>query len=59
MKKAIISLSIIMGLFTFLGLYQGNKNVHINSVDNIDSVALYTSSVIMPMTGDPGTIPPR
>lgn len=59
MKKTRISLVIMMGLFTLVGLYQGNKNMEINNAENIDSAVLYNSSSIMPMTGDPGTIPPR
>lgn len=55
MKKAIISIIIMMELFMSIELYQGNKNMEISSADNIGAVTLE----IMPMTSEPGTIPPR
>ncbi|HBA05087.1 hypothetical protein IO99_12860 [Clostridium sulfidigenes] len=54
MKKTIISLSIMMGLFTLIGLYQGNRNMVVNNVDNISMDRLDTSHGIFPMTEEPG-----
>lgn len=55
MKKAIIFIIIMTELFMAIGLYQGNKNMEISSTDNTGVFTLE----IMPMTSDPGTVPPR
>lgn len=54
MKKTIISLLIMMGLFTFIGLNQANENIEINSANNTKLLALDANIGIIPMAGEPG-----
>lgn len=50
MKKTIISLLIMMGLFTFIGLYQANKS----SANNTSLLALDANINAIPMAVEPG-----
>ena len=54
MKKTIISLLIMIGLFTFIGLNQADENIEINNANNTKLLALDANIGIMPMSGDPG-----
>ncbi|HAR85570.1 MAG TPA: hypothetical protein DCR69_07540 [Clostridium sp.] len=54
MKKTIISLLIMIGLFTFIGLNQADENIEINNANNTKLLALDANIGIMPMGGDPG-----
>lgn len=54
MKKTIVYLLIIMGLFTSIGLYQDDKSMLINSVNNMKYTTLDTSINAFPMIEEPG-----